>query len=53
MRRAYVVYLSCYGKIERTDGWLSYSNALAIVAYLKRHPVAKPLYMVTAFMRPK
>lgn len=44
--KSFVVYLSCFNTIERTEGWLSHNNALSIVAYLKNHPVAKPLYMV-------
>lgn len=43
---SFVVYISCYGKVERTEGLMSHRNALAIVAYLKYHLVAKPLYIV-------
>lgn len=38
--------MSCFGKQEQTEGLLSRKNALAIIEYLKKHPIAKPLYLV-------
>lgn len=43
--KCFVIYLSCYKTVERTE-LLSRKNAIAVVAYLHKQAVAKPLYMI-------
>lgn len=48
-----VVYISCFGEQEQTKDLLSRNNALSIVEYLKKHPIAKPLYLINVKMKLK